>query len=223
MKRWFVTGTDTEIGKTWVSCALVRDLVARGHKVAVMKPIASGCVRTSDGLRNEDAVALMKAANVSQPYAQVNPVALEPAIAPHIAAEQAGIDIDIEHLQAIAGQVQADCLVVEGVGGWCVPLGDGVMLADLARALADEVLLVVGLRLGCLNHALLSARQIRRDGLSLAGWVANILDPDMPGLQQNLATLDSLMPVPRLGMVGFQAETAVFSGNDWVTEHGHED
>jgi dethiobiotin synthetase len=203
MKRWFVTGTDTEIGKTWVSCALVRHLAERGHSVAVMKPLASGCERTDEGLRNEDALALMAASNVSQEYAQVNPLAFEPPIAPHIAAEQAGVRIDPAALARVADGIQADMLVVEGVGGWCVPLGHGLMLSDLARRLADEVILVVGLRLGCLNHALLSAEAIRRDGLELRGWVANYVDPDMLEQGPNLATLEELMPAPCLGRLGF--------------------
>lgn len=203
MKRWFIAGTDTEIGKTHVACALIRHLVANGRRVAAMKPVASGCDPGPDGLRNADALALQEAANVSLPYRQVNPVALQPAIAPHIAARQAGVDIDLAAIARAAEGVEADYFVVEGVGGWCVPLGEGAMLADLARLLADEVILVVGLRLGCINHALLSAAQIRRDGFSLAGWVANVLDPNMPALAENLATLEALMPAPRLGTVGF--------------------
>lgn len=203
MKRWFVTGTDTEIGKTWVSCTLVRHLVAQGLRVAVMKPVASGCERVQDGLRNADALALMAASNVRQAYAQVNPLAFEPAIAPHIAAEQAGVRIDPIQLARGASDFEADLLLVEGVGGWCVPLGHGLMLSDLARTLADEVILVVGVRLGCLNHALLSAEKILADGFRLKGWVANLVEPDMPVQAENLATLEALMPAPRLGTVGF--------------------
>ena len=212
MKRWFITGTDTEIGKTWVACALVRHLVASGRSVAVMKPVASGCQRTPEGLRNEDALALMHASNLRQRYEEVNPVALEPAIAPHIAAQQAGVAIDPERLSAIARKQQADTLVVEGVGGWCVPLGDGLMLADLARALADEVVLVVGVRLGCINHALLTADRIQRDGFALMGWIANLLEPDMPALEENLSTLEARLPVPRLGTVAFGDKKGDFLG-----------
>jgi dethiobiotin synthetase len=211
MRRWFITGTDTEIGKTRVACALVRHLVEQGQQVAVMKPVASGCEQTPGGLRNADALALMQAANVALPYDTVNPVALAPAIAPHIAAEAAAARIDPDRLKAGAARIEADCLVVEGVGGWCVPLGGGFMLSDLARCLADEVLLVVGLRLGCLNHALLTASQIMQDGLLLTGWVANILDPEMPALKENLATLDTLMPTPRVGFLDFDATRGDFS------------
>ena len=211
MKRWFVTGTDTEIGKTWVSCAVVRHLVGQGHAVAVMKPVASGCERTADGLRNEDALGLMAVSNVSQPYVQVNPFAFEPAIAPHIAAEQAGVAIDPQVLVRAASDIEADVLLVEGVGGWCVPLGPELMLADLVRLLADEVILVVGMRLGCLNHALLTAQAIREDGLKLKGWIANFVDPNMQEQAQNLATLERLMPVPCLGQVGFDDQQGSFS------------
>ncbi|MGA0265657.1 MAG: dethiobiotin synthase [Lysobacterales bacterium] len=203
MKRWFITGTDTEIGKTWVACALVRHLVASGLKVAVMKPVASGCERTPQGLRNEDALALMQASNLAQPYDEVNPLALEPAIAPHIAAERAGVTIDPQQLAGIEPPSQADVMIVEGVGGWRVPLGNGLMLADLARALSEEVVLVVGVRLGCINHALLSADRIVRDGFRLKGWVANLIDPDMPALEENLATLEAQLPVKRLGTLAF--------------------
>jgi dethiobiotin synthetase len=211
MKRWFITGTDTEIGKTWVSCALVRHLVAKGRSVAVMKPIASGCVSAADGLRNEDALALMAASNLSQDYAQVNPLAFEPPIAPHIAAQQAGVQIDPHILARTASDIEADVLVVEGVGGWCVPLGPNLMLSDLVRQLADEVILVVGMRLGCINHALLSAERIRQDGFHLKGWIANSVDPDMRAQASNFSTLESLMPARCLGQVGFGDQRGTFS------------
>ena len=199
MKRWFITGTDTEIGKTYVACALIRWLVSQGHRVAGMKPVASGCERSGEGLRNEDAVGLIAAANVALPYETVNPFAFEPAIAPHIAAAEAGQSIDIDKISALAQTIEADYLVIEGVGGWCVPLGGGCMLPELARATADEVILVVGMRLGCINHALLTALQIERDGMRLLGWIANHVDPDMQAQSENLETLQSLMPVPLLG------------------------
>jgi len=211
MRRWFITGTDTEIGKTYVACALVRQLAQEGYRVAALKPLASGCEGMPGGLRNSDALALMRAANVELPYDQVNPVALEPAIAPHIAARQAGVRIDPDAIAAATRQIDADCLVVEGVGGWCVPLGQGWMLADLAARMADAVILVVGLRLGCLNHALLSAHQIQGDGMPLAGWIANILDPDMTALRDNLETLDESLPAPRLGTMGFGAAELAFA------------
>ncbi|MBT8071973.1 MAG: dethiobiotin synthase [Xanthomonadales bacterium] len=205
MKRWFITGTDTEIGKTYVSAALIRHLARRGYRVAGMKPVASGCETTADGLRNEDALALMAAANVELPYDVVNPYAFEPAIAPHIAAQKAGRSIDIETIGTLAQSIEADYLVVEGVGGWCVPLEEGVLLAGMAKALADEVIIVVGMRLGCINHGLLTAAQIERDGMPLKGWIANHVDPDMQAQSENLATLKSLMPAPLLGELPWSA------------------
>ena len=200
MKRWFITGTDTEIGKTYVSCALIRHLTAQGHRVAAMKPVASGCVITRDGLRNDDALGLMAATNVILPYEMVNPYAFEPAIAPHIAAQQAGLTINTEKISAIARTIEADYLVIEGVGGWCVPLGDERMLKDLVKVIADEVILVVGMRLGCINHALLTAARIQQDGLPLKGWIANHVDPDMKAQEENLETLLSFMPVPLIAV-----------------------
>jgi len=201
MKRWFITGTDTEIGKTVVASALIRYLVSEGHLVAGMKPVASGCENTAAGLRNEDALRLIAASNVNLGYEMVNPFAFEPAIAPHIAAQRAGRRIDLDMIRVLANAIEADCLVVEGVGGWMVPLGDDHMLADLAKATADEVVIVVGLRLGCINHALLTAAQVLRDGMPLTGWIANHVDPDMQSQSENLATLQALMPCPLLGIV----------------------
>ena len=198
MKRWFITGTDTEIGKTYVASALIRYLAAQGFSVAGMKPVASGCHRMDEGLRNDDALSLMAAANVDLPYDIVNPYAFEPAIAPHIAAAEAGQVIDVGNISAIASSIKADYLVIEGVGGWCVPLGDGQLLAELAKATAQEAILVVGVRLGCINHALLTAAQIARDGMHLKGWIANYVDPDMQVQNENLKTLRKLMPGPLL-------------------------
>lgn len=206
MKRLFVTGTDTEVGKTHVACHLIRQLVAEGHRVAGFKPVASGCRHTGEGLRNADALALMAAANVDLEYAQVNPYAFEPAIAPHVAADRAGERIDPERIGRIAAGIRADYLVIEGAGGWCVPIADGIMLADLARPLTDEIVLVVGLRLGCINHALLSEQQIRRDGFRLAGWIANTLAPEMPALSENIAALKARMSSPLLEILPFDPE-----------------
>jgi dethiobiotin synthetase len=207
VKRWFVTGTDTEIGKTYVASALIRQLVDQGFSVAGMKPVASGCINTSGGLRNDDALSLMAAANVNLPYEVVNPCAYEPAIAPHIAAEKAGQPINMDKIFAAAQTIEADYLIIEGVGGWCVPLGNGRMLAELAKAVADKVILVVGMRLGCINHALLTAAQIERDGMLLKDWVANHVDPDMQAQSENLKTLQSLMPAPLLGTLEWCGST----------------
>jgi len=210
MKRWFITGTDTEIGKTVAASALIRYLVSEGHLVAGMKPVASGCEMTAAGLRNEDALSLIAASNVNLGYEMVNPFAYEPAIAPHIAAQRAGRRIDLDMIKVLANAIEADCLVVEGVGGWMVPLGNEHMLADLAKATADEVIIVVGMRLGCINHALLTAAQVQRDGMPLKGWIANYVDPDMQAQPENLATLKALMPCPLLGVVHWQDDDREF-------------
>lgn len=204
MKRWFITGTDTEIGKTFVASELIRQLVAGGFRVAGMKPVASGCENTKAGLRNEDALSLIAASNVELPYEVVNPFAFEPAIAPHIAAQEAGESIDIKRIRGLAETIEADYLIVEGVGGWCVPLGNGQMLSELAMATAQEVIIVVGMRLGCINHALLTAAQVQRDGMPLKGWIANHVDPEMHVQSENLATLQALMPCPLLGVLPWQ-------------------
>ncbi|MGA9574890.1 MAG: dethiobiotin synthase [Lysobacterales bacterium] len=203
MKRWFITGTDTEIGKTRVAGALIRHLAASGFRVAGMKPVASGCENTAAGLRNDDALSLMAASNVKLPYGVVNPFAFEPAIAPHLAALEAGRPIVLDTVRELARTIEADYLVVEGVGGWMVPLGDTDMLADLARATADEVIIVVGIRLGCINHALLTAARVESDGILLKGWIANHVDPDMQAQPENLKTLQALMPCPLLGVMNW--------------------
>ncbi|HEX5124263.1 MAG TPA: dethiobiotin synthase, partial [Rhodanobacteraceae bacterium] len=189
----FVAGTDTGIGKTRASALLVRAERACGRRAIGMKPVASGCVETRDGLRNEDAQALIAASDPAPPYALCNPYAFAPPIAPHIAAREAGIAIALDPLvdayRMLAGM--ADRVVVEGVGGWCVPLSDALMQADLVHALEVPVVLVVGLRLGCISHALLSARAIVADRCVLAGWIANRIDPDMARDDENLATLSA--------------------------------
>ncbi len=202
MRSLFVTGTDTEVGKTRISVGLIHNLVEQGYKVAGMKPIASGCEHTEYGLRNDDALALMQASNVELPYHVVNPYAFEPAIAPHIAAQQVGIDIDLNLIRSNYQiiQQQADIVVVEGAGGWYVPLNESDTMQDLAKLLCLDVLLVVGIRLGCINHALLSVDAIQHSGLSFKGWIAN----DMSSSQQAehmIATLSQFITAPLVGSV----------------------
>lgn len=192
----FITGTDTGCGKTTLTAALARHLVGAGFEVAGFKPVASGCEMTEQGLRNDDALALMQATSVPLAYRQVNPVALAPPIAPHLAAERAGIRIEPQALAEDILAVPADIRLVEGAGGWRVPLGDQAMTADLVRALGGEVLLVVGLRLGCINHALLSASAIQADGCRLLGWVANVFDPNMDGLRGNIDAIATRLGPP---------------------------
>jgi len=188
----FITGTDTGVGKTLVAVSLVRALAAQGMRVAAMKPIAAGAVNTPRGLRNDDAEALAAAANVAAPYERINPYCLAAPVSPHIAAAEAGVTIEVSMIARRFGELaeRADCVIVEGAGGWLAPISDHETVADVARALALPVLLVVGLRLGCLNHALLSARAIEADGLTLAGWIGNSIDPAFERREENLAALE---------------------------------
>jgi dethiobiotin synthetase len=205
----FVTGTDTGVGKTLVATGLVRGLAAAGLRVAVMKPVASGCKRSlSEGLISEDAVALQQASNTGHPVSAISPYCFEPAIAPHIAAEEAGITIEINLIRArfLLLASEADLVVVEGAGGWLAPLGAGQTMADIALALRIPALLVVGLRLGCLNHALLTRQAIEASGADFAGWVANTLEPAMPRLAENLATLESRLGQAPLAVVPHHPE-----------------
>jgi len=205
MKPLFVTGTDTGVGKTRVASALLRAYARRGTSVAGMKPVASGCAETTEGLRNDDALALRAASSVRLRYDDVNPYAFAPAIAPHIAAEEEGRVIELavlEHayrrLALLAGRV-----VIEGAGGWLTPLGPQLTLADFAALVDADVVLVVGLRLGCLNHALLTAQSIRAAGLDLAGWVGNAVEPAFERADANLATLRRRLAAPCLGVLAY--------------------
>jgi len=210
-RGWFVTGTDTGVGKTRVAAGLVAALRRQGHRVAGMKPVASGCVATPDGLRNEDALALIDASGLDLPYAWVNPCAFAPAIAPHIAARDVATPIRFSMLQTAFERLAmaADCIVVEGVGGWRVPLGPDGDLADLAVRLGLPVVLTVGLRLGCLNHAALAAADIRRSGLLLAGWVASAIEADFERSEENIDALCSILPEPCLGVLAYPPTASV--------------
>lgn len=198
VKGVFVTGTDTEVGKTFVAAALVRGLASLGVRTAVMKPVASGGVPTSQGLQSEDALALQRASNVRSPLGLVNPYCFAPAISPHIAAQEAGVAIEITRIAAVfqALAAEADAVVVEGAGGWLAPINPAQTMADIAVALSLPVVLVVGLRLGCLNHALLTRQAIHASGARFAGWIGNQISPAMPRLAENLATLESFLGSP---------------------------
>lgn len=216
MKGLFVTGTDTGIGKTLASCALLHALRARGLRAVGMKPLASGCEATPDGLRNEDALALQAASDPRPAYADVNPFALPAPLAPEIAAREAGVAVALAPMLEAHARLaaRADAVVVEGVGGWMAPLAGDLMQADLVRALGLPVVLVVGLRLGCLNHAYLSARAIEADGCRLAGWIGTGVDPGMQRVEENRALLAARLPAPCLGWLPWQAapDPAAFSG-----------
>ena len=199
----FVTGTDTGVGKTLVTAGLMHALRAKGLNVAGMKPVASGSAVTPEGLRNEDALALQAAASRPWAYEVVNPYTFEPAIAPHIAAEEAGIAVDLAVIERTFGQLLAasDVVVIEGAGGFLVPLTPGLSFADIPVRLGLEVVLVVGLRLGCLNHAFLTAEAVAARGLELVGWVGNQVDPGYERLDGNLAALATGLPAPCLGVI----------------------
>lgn len=214
---FFVTGTDTEVGKTLVSSALMVAANRLGKTTVGMKPVAAGCESVDGQWQNEDALALMAAASLKLPYDQVNPVALPAAIAPHLAAVQAGRRLSLDRLsgfcQAIMMQ-RADLTVIEGAGGWRVPLNDREMLSGLALKLQLPVILVVGVRLGCINHALLTAEAIRRDGLPMAGWVANYLSEPDEVARQNVQTLSAMMPGPLLGEIPWMATINIETAAD---------
>lgn len=210
---FFVTGTDTGVGKTLVSAALLRAAANAGLRTLGMKPIASGCEETEQGLRNEDALLLLDAMTEKLSYEQVNPIALKPAIAPHVAAAQAQRTITAQRLVGFCRGMQmqsADLLLIEGAGGWRVPLNDRETYAEVPRALDVPVILVVPLQLGCINHALLSAEAIRADGLRLAGWVANRPHPEPMSCESD--TLDYLkghLTAPCLGVLPWSAAADV--------------
>lgn len=205
MKGFFIAGTDTGVGKTWMSAALIHSLAARGYRVAGMKPLACGGHPGAAGWRHEDAERLMQHASVALPYETVNPYLLREAAAPHIAAAQEGVRLSAAALHEACTTLEepADYLVIEGVGGWEVPLNENETTAQFARLLGLPVILVVGMRLGCLNHALLTSDAIARQKLPLAGWIANSIDPAMLRLQENIAALEMRLPGPRLGTVPY--------------------
>ena len=201
-KHIFVTGTDTEVGKTRISTGLMGVLQQQGLKTAGMKPIASGCEWIDGQWQNEDALAMIQQSNVALPYSTVNPYAFEPAIAPHIAASQVGVEVSVSVIQKQFEQIkqQADAVIVEGAGGWLVPLNQTQTMADLAQALDLPVVLVVAVKLGCINHALLSVQAIENKGLKLAGWVANHLDQQSESADI-ITTLKQHIDAPCLGVV----------------------
>jgi dethiobiotin synthetase len=207
----FVTGTDTGAGKTLVAAALLHGLARRGLRAVGMKPVATGCARTPAGLRNDDAVCLGRHAGVEAGYAEINPYAFEPPIAPHLAAAEADVRIDLARIAADCARLagRADRVIVEGVGGWRAPLNDREDVADLARLLRLPVLLVVGVRLGCLNHARLSADAIAAAGVPWAGWVASCIDPGMSRMRENLDALATLLPAPCLGTIPFLVDPSI--------------
>jgi dethiobiotin synthetase len=202
---WFITGTDTGVGKTRAAQTLLQAAASAGRRAVGMKPVATGCRATPAGLRNDDAEALIRNATTRAPYDDVNPYAFAPAIAPHLAAAEAGATIELETILACHRRLAAlaDVVVVEGAGGWLAPIGASQTMADVAGALGLPVILVVGMRLGCLNHALLTEAAIAQCGVALAGWIANCIDPATARLDANIATLESRLRAPRLATLPF--------------------
>ena len=208
MAHYFITGTDTGVGKTFVTCALLYTLKAQGIAAIGMKPIAAGGEMTPDGLNNEDVEALHLASVVKLQREDLNCYLLSEPIAPHIAAANEDIDIDLDVIRQRFDQLAelADVVLVEGVGGFIVPLGDSINTADLAQDLDLPVILVVGMRLGCLSHALLTQEAILARGLTLAGWVANQIDPHMAELDANIEALEERIRAPLLGVIEWQKQ-----------------
>ncbi len=206
MQHYFITGTDTGVGKTFVTCALLHTLKAQRIAAIGMKPVAAGGNMTPDGLRNDDIEALREASSVKLASEDLNCYLFAEPIAPHIAAANEDVDIDLDVIRQRFDQLAelADVVLVEGVGGFIVPLGDSVDTADLAADLDLPVILVVGIRLGCLNHALLTQEAIRVRGLTLAGWVANQIDPNMSEFDANVDALEERIRAPLIGVIEWQ-------------------
>jgi dethiobiotin synthetase len=216
-QSYFVIGTDTNVGKTYIASALIRHFVHAGNKTVGMKPIASGCEISQHGiwqgqLLNEDALALHEASNIKPALNLINPYRFAPAIAPHIAAQQAGVQVEISVITSAYQQLaaMADVVVVEGAGGFLVPINAQQTMADLAVTLDLPLVLVVGMRLGCINHALLTVEAIKARGLKLAGWVANQIEPQMPMFEGNLVSLQQRIDAPCLSVVRWQGEAKEF-------------
>ena len=201
---FFITGTDTDVGKTEVAAGLLEAANQKGLRTGAIKPVAAGCEDHGDGPQNDDAIKLQSLANVELSYQQVNPVALDLPMAPHIAAQEQGKALSANRLTGFCRGVSMlpmDLLVIEGAGGWRVPINKRETMAEIPKQLNAEVILVVGIRLGCINHALLTAQAIRLDGVQIAGWVANILDTEMLRIDENIDTLKQLINEPCLGVI----------------------
>ena len=208
-QSYFVVGTDTNVGKTYVSSALLRHFATSGLKAIGMKPIASGCELDAQGeFLNEDVLALVQASNTVASMDLINPYRFIPAIAPHIAAKQVDVEISIDVIHSAYQQLKAlaDAVIVEGAGGFLVPVNQTQTLADLAFALDIPIILVIGMRLGCINHALLTVEAIRAKGLHLNGWIANQVDPGMAMFDENLESLQQRITAPCLSVVRWQGD-----------------
>lgn len=214
----FITGTDTGVGKTLVSQAFIKAFAKRGYHVSGFKPIAAGCELTEQGLVNEDAIALQNASNVQLNYAEVNPFALLLPTSPHIAAKRESVTIDFDLLDKSLEQhkVKSDMVVVEGAGGWKVPVSDSEFLSTWVRLQKLPVIIVVGIRLGCLNHALLTLESIQNDGLEVVGWVANKVDPDFACYDENVAFLESHISAPKLAEIPYLSKSEMMDVEQYI-------
>lgn len=203
-KIYFITGTDTDAGKTFVSCSLLRAAKLKGLSTAALKPVAAGGVISDGQLQNEDALLLQENCTLDLLYTEINPVCLEQAIAPHIAAKNEGVSMSTDVLAKRCESVirkNADLTLIEGAGGWQVPINESEFVGDIVKVLNIPVILVVGMKLGCLNHALLTVKVLQEDGVILHGWIANQLDPLMPVYEENIATLKQKIAAPLLATI----------------------
>lgn len=216
MKNYFITGTDTGIGKTYATVQLARYLITQGHRVAALKPVASGANQVNGELRNDDALQFLNINNVALTYPQINPYCFAPPIAPHFAAARHGISIDFDVIVAQVNYAHslAELVLVEGAGGWYTPLSHDLTMADLAHRLQFPVILVVGLRLGCINHAVLTANAIQQRGCVLAGWIANVIDPFYALVDETIHSIQMQLSVPLIAKL-LHAEPA----NNFINIH----
>lgn len=207
-KKYFITGTDTDVGKTLVTCALIHAFQKQKESIIAIKPVAAGCERVDGQLKSTDALEIIQAlddshSRTSHPYEVINPISLQSAVAPHIAATEVGISLSVESLQEACNlsQFNQDYVLVEGAGGWLVPLNETETMADFVVAESFDVVLVIGMKLGCINHALLTIENIKSRGLKFSGWLANCLDKDMMVLDENIQTLCERIDAPLLGII----------------------
>ncbi len=208
-KTYFITGTDTAVGKTYVTQNLLNAAKQQGFSALGLKPIAAGCEQTKAGWQNDDALALQSASTCKLSYVEINPFAFKDPISPHLAAKNSGEVVSATMLQEKINPLlkkDVNLLLIEGAGGWRVPINDTELFSDWVNLLQIPVIVVVGMRLGCLNHALLTFEAIRQDGLSIAGWVANSIDPEMKQLSENINYLQSKLPEPLLATFSYQLD-----------------
>jgi len=224
-QTYFITGTDTDVGKTYISTLLLNQLKQQGHSTLALKPISAGCERNEQGWQNKDALKLQAAASISLPYPDINPIALKLPMAPHIAAEKENITLNAKpianHCNTIIQKHTPDYAIIEGAGGWLVPLNEKEDMSDLAKHINCSIILVVGMRLGCLNHTLLTYESIERKQCPITGWIANIIEPDMPVLQENIETLKQQLPIPCLATIPYASspQTITTPINTIIDQH----